>query len=120
MNKLKLQTKRLERRKTRIKSRISTSDRVRICIYRSNSNFYAQIIDDKEGKTLVAASSLEKDFPIKIKSCNKDVAAKVGEIIAKRAIEKNIKSVVFDRNGFLYHGKVKAFADSARENGLEF
>jgi len=91
-----------------------------MCISRSNKNFYVQIIDDSKGHTLVSASTLEKDFPITNHRSNKAAAKELGKIIAQRAVAKNIKQVVFDRNGYLYHGKIKEFADAARENGLEF
>lgn len=94
-----------------------TSERPRLSVYRSNKNIYAQLIDDLNGVTLASASSM-KD--VKAKSVTVDVAKKVGESLAKKALEKNIKSVVFDRSGYLYHGRVKALADAAREAGLEF
>lgn len=121
MNKLKVKVKRLLKRKLRIKSRIkSNSERARLCISRSNKNFYVQIIDDVKGVTLVALSTLGADFP-KMKNCGNITAAKeLGKEIAKKAKAAGITKVVFDRNGYLYHGKIKAFAESARENGLEF
>ncbi len=103
-------------RKIRIRKKITgTADRPRLVVFRSNTNVYAQIVDDLSGTTLVAASTLKLDG-----KCNKEGAAKVGKEIARLALEKNIKNVVFDRNGYLYHGRVQALADSARENGLEF
>ena len=98
-----------------------TTQRPRLAVFRSNNHMYAQIIDDTVGKTLVAASTLEKDVKAEIeKTNNVDAAAYVGTVIAKRAIEKGIKAVVFDRGGYIYHGKIKALADAAREAGLEF
>ena len=121
MDKLSLKQKRFDRRRIRIKKKIRKNDDIlRLCITRSNQNFYAQIIDDTKGHTLVAMSTLSKEFP-EIKNRGNIEAAKVlGKLIAEKALVKGIKAVVFDRNGFLYHGKIKAFADAARENGLEF
>ncbi len=95
--------------------------RPRLAVFRSNNHMYAQIIDDTVGKTLVAASTAEKEVKAELEKTN-DVAAAahVGTVIAKRALEKGIKEVVFDRGGFIYHGKVQALADAAREAGLEF
>ena len=95
-----------------------TSDCPRLCVFRSNTNIYAQIIDDEKGATLVSASSLDKD--LKLKTLNIEAAAKVGEDLAKKAKKAGIKCVVFDRGGYKYHGRVKALAEAARENGLEF
>ena len=107
------------RRHIRVRRKISgTAQRPRLCVYRSNSNIYAQIIDDVAGNTLVQASTLDKE--IKTKYSNKAAAKEVGTLIAKRAIEKNIKSVVFDRGGYIYHGVVKELAEAAREGGLKF
>jgi len=97
---------------------VGTSECPRLCVFRSNANIYAQIIDDESGSTLVSASSLDKD--LKLKNNNIEAAAKVGESIAKKAVKAGIKCVVFDRGGYMYHGKIKALADAARENGLEF
>ena len=98
-----------------------TPERPRLAVFRSNNNMYAQIIDDTAGNTLVSASTLEKDVKAELNKTN-DVAAAayLGTVIGKRALEKGIKAVVFDRGGFIYHGKVKALADAAREAGLEF
>lgn len=98
-----------------------TAQRPRLAVFRSNNHMYAQIIDDTVGNTIVAASTLEKDIKAQLEKTN-DVAAaaKLGEIIAKKALDKGIKTVVFDRGGFIYQGKVKALADAAREAGLEF
>ena len=107
------------RRHIRVRTKVSgTAERPRLCVYRSNSNIYVQIIDDVAGNTLVSASTLDKN--IKTKKSNKEAAREVGALIAKRAIEKNIKTVVFDRGGYLYHGIVKELAEAAREGGLEF
>ncbi len=111
------------RRKKRIRKKIrGTPERPRLCVYRSLRHIYAQIIDDTTGRTLAAASTLSKDIaPVVGKdSGNKKGAAIVGEAIAKIALSKGIKKVVFDRNGFLYHGRVKALAEAARKAGLEF
>lgn len=100
---------------------VGTAERPRLCVFRSNNHMYAQIIDDTVGNTLVAASTAEKAIKAELeKTNNVDAAAYVGTVIAKRAIEKGIKEVVFDRGGFIYHGKVQALADAAREAGLEF
>lgn len=98
-----------------------TPERPRLAVFRSNNHMYAQIIDDTVGKTLVAASTLEKDVKAELSKTN-DVAAAsyLGTVLAKRALEKGIKAVVYDRGGFIYQGKVKALADAAREAGLEF
>ncbi|MBQ2801550.1 MAG: 50S ribosomal protein L18 [Lachnospiraceae bacterium] len=106
----------------RIRNRFSgTAERPRLAVFRSNNHMYAQIIDDTVGNTLVAASTLDKDVKAQVeKTNNVDAAACVGTAIAKKAIEKGIKEVVFDRGGFVYHGKVQALADAAREAGLEF
>ena len=93
----------------------------RLAVFRSNNHVYAQVIDDVAGKTLVSASTLEKDIKAELKNTDDtDAAVKIGEVVAKRALEKGIKAVVFDRGGYIYHGKVKALADAAREAGLEF
>ena len=105
-------------RHTRVRGKISgTAQRPRLNVYRSNSNIYAQVIDDVAGVTLVSASTLEKDVKGNSKT---EKAAFVGETIAKRAVEKGITEVVFDHSGYLYHGRVQALADAARENGLKF
>ena len=98
-----------------------TPERPRLAVFRSNKHMYAQIIDDTAGHTLVAASTLEKDVKAKLQKTNDvEAAAYLGTVIAKRALEKGIKAVVYDRGGFVYHGKIKALADAAREAGLEF
>ena len=106
----------------RIRNRFSgTAERPRLAVFRSNNHMYAQIIDDTVGNTLVAASTLDKDVKAACeKTNNVDAAAQVGTAIAKKALEKGITTVVFDRGGFLYAGKVKALAEAAREAGLEF
>ena len=98
-----------------------TAERPRLAVFRSNNHMYAQIIDDTVGKTLVAASTLEKEVKEQLeKTNNVDAAAYLGTVIAKRAIEKGIDTVVFDRGGFIYQGKIEALADAAREAGLKF
>lgn len=120
MDKLALKKKRVVRRRLRIKQKIKRNESLRLCLSRSNKNFYAQIIDDQKGHTLVALSTLSNDFS-SLKNCgNIEAAKQLGKKVAEIALSKGIKAVVFDRNGYLYHGKIKAFADSARENGLEF
>ena len=106
----------------RIRNRFSgTAERPRLAVFRSNNHMYAQIIDDTIGHTLVAASTLEKEVKAEIdKTNNVDAAAYLGTVIAKRAIEKGINKVVFDRGGYIYHGKIAALAEAAREAGLEF
>ena len=106
----------------KIRNRFSgTAERPRLAVFRSNNHVYAQVIDDVAGKTLVSASTLEKDIKAELKNTDDiEAATKVGDIVAKRALEKGIKAVVFDRGGYIYHGKVKALADAAREAGLEF
>jgi large subunit ribosomal protein L18 len=110
------------RRHTRTRNKIKgTTERPRLAVFKSNSYIYAQLIDDVNGTTLVAASSLEKELKEQFKSrVNLESAKAIGAEVAKRASEKGIKSVVFDRGGFLYHGRIKALADAAREAGLEF
>ena len=106
-------------RHDRVRRKISgTAECPRLCVFRSNTNVYAQIIDDVAGKTWVSASTLDKD--VKTKNANKEAAKEVGTLIAKKAAEKNIKTVVFDRGGYIYHGVIKELAEAAREGGLEF
>ena len=108
-----------KRRHIRVRRKISgTPECPRLCVYRSNSNIYAQIIDDVAGNTLVSCSTLDKE--VKTKHANKEAAKEVGTLIAKKATEKKIKQVVFDRGGYIYHGVVKELAEAAREAGLEF
>ena len=105
------------RRHIRVRRKISgTAERPRLCIYRSNKNLFAQLIDDVKGVTISSSSFLEP----KLKNNNLEAAAAVGKDIAEKAKKAKIKTVVFDRGGYLYHGRVKALADAARENGLEF
>jgi len=117
-----------ERRQARIKRQVrvrfkvqGSEERPRLCVFRSAKHIYAQIIEDVTGKTLVSSSTISKGVGEELKyTGNVEAAKAVGESIAKKALEKNIKQVVFDRNGFLYHGRVKALADAAREAGLSF
>ena len=106
----------------KLRNRFSgTAERPRLAVFRSNNHMYAQIIDDTVGNTLVAASTVEKDVKAELeKTNNVDAAAYLGTVIAKRALAKGIKAVVFDRGGFIYQGKIAALADAAREAGLEF
>ena len=106
----------------RIRNRFSgTAERPRLAVFRSNNHMYAQIIDDTVGNTLVSASTVEKEIKAELeKTNNVDAAAYLGQVIAKRALEKGIDTVVFDRGGFIYMGKIAALADAAREAGLEF
>ena len=107
------------RRHLRVRTKISgTAERPRLCVYRSNSNLYVQVIDDVAGNTLVSASTLDKS--VKTKHANKEAAKELGALIAKKALEKNIETVVFDRGGYIYHGVVKELAEAAREGGLKF
>ncbi len=106
------------RRHARVRAKISgTSEAPRLCVYRSNKNIEAQIIDDTKGVTLVASSSMALKLD---NGSNIEAAAKVGKDIAEKALAKNIKKVVFDRSGYIYHGRVKALAEAAREAGLDF
>ena len=107
-------------RHARVREKVSgTANAPRLNVFRSNGNIFAQIIDDEKGITLVSASSIDKDLKL-ANGGNMEAATKVGELLAKRAKEAKIKEVVFDRGGYLYHGRVKALADAARENGLDF
>ena len=112
-----------DRRKARVRRAIrkAANGRPRLSVFRSSKQIYAQVIDDERGTTLAAASSLEKDMRDKLKSGgNVDAAKEVGRLIAERASAAGVTSVVFDRSGYLYHGRVKALADAARESGLDF
>ncbi|MEW6674648.1 MAG: 50S ribosomal protein L18 [Nitrospirota bacterium] len=112
-----------QRRHKRIRKKVvGTPERLRLSVYRSLNHIYAQIIDDLKGQTVVSASSLDKEFLKDKKSHrgNIETAKQVGGLIAKRAIEKGIKKVVFDRSGYLYHGRIKSLAEAVREAGLEF
>lgn len=107
------------RRHVRVRTKISgTPERPRLCVYRSNRNLFVQVIDDVNQVTLVAASTLDKE--VKTKHANKEAAKELGTLIAKRAQDKKINTVVFDRSGYLYHGVIKELAEAAREAGLEF
>lgn len=113
--------RRLRNRRDQRKRLNGTADRPRLAVFRSNNHMYAQIIDDTVGNTLVSASTLEKAVKAEIeKTNNVDAAAYVGTVIAKKALDKGITKVVFDRGGFIYQGKIAALADAAREAGLEF
>ena len=123
--KKRLMKKRARRRRAhlRVRSRVKGSaERPRLCVFKSLRHIYAQVIDDRAGTTLVQASSLENEIGSVLKGApsNKLAAKVVGEKLAERAIEKGIKQVVFDRGGFVYHGRVQVLADAAREKGLEF
>ena len=111
-----------QRRHLRIRKKIEgTSERPRMNVYRSLQNIYVQVINDITGETIVSASTMDKEVKGKIKKTgNIDAAKAVGKLIAERALKKGIKQVVFDRGGYLYHGRIKGLADSARESGLEF
>ena len=109
---------RLKRHK-RVRAKLSgTAERPRLDVFRSNSHIYAQVIDDVSGKTLAAAGSNEKDFGLYGANC--EAAKKVGQLVAERALKAGVENVVFDRGGYLFHGRVKALADAARESGLKF
>lgn len=111
-----------QKRKTRIRKRIfGTEQKPRLSVFRSAKHIYAQIVVDSTGSTILAASSLSPEIKGEIGDLKKSEAAKkVGELLGRKAAEKNIRKVVFDRNGFLYHGRIKALAEGARESGLEF
>jgi large subunit ribosomal protein L18 len=114
---------RIERRKGRVRGvlRIAAGDRTRLSVFRSSKHIYAQLIDDNQGATLASASSLEKDALSDLKTGASVAAAKaVGKLIAERAKQKGVKDVIFDRGSYLYHGRIKALADAAREAGLNF
>ncbi len=120
---LKNTIERRARKKGRVRKKIfGTAERPRLTVFRSAKHIYAQIIDDTSGKTLVAASSVSKELKEQVKAAagEKDVCKLVGKAAAKLALEKKITNVVFDRNGFLFHGRIKAVADGAREAGLKF
>jgi large subunit ribosomal protein L18 len=115
--------KRTERRKGRVRGTLKAvaNGRARLSVHRSSMHIYAQIIDDRKGETIVAASSIEKDLRGKLKTgANIEAAKTVGKLVAERASAKGISTVVFDRGSYLYHGRVKALAEAAREGGLQF
>ena len=115
------QQARLKRKKRIRKKVVGTEIRPRLCVFRSTRHIYAQIVDDAKGQTLAAASTLEKTVKASSEMENKmNAATLVGKLLGERAIGKGVKQIVFDRNGFLYHGRVKAVSDGARESGLEF
>lgn len=117
MKTLETKARRYNERKARVRAKITgTTDRPRLSVFRSNSHIYGQLIDDVKGKTLVSGS----DLGLKEKGNKSEVAGKVGEELAKKAVAKKIKKVTFDRNGFKFHGRVKALAEGARKGGLEF
>ncbi len=119
MDRAKHRVEARDRIRERIRSKVrGTAERPRLAVYRSLKSIYAQVIDDASGKTIVSASSLEKDSSAK--GANAAAAKAVGALIAKKAKDKGITRVVFDRGGYVYHGNIKALADAARENGLEF
>ena len=121
MNKNKLKDARRARRRIGIRKRIAgTPARPRLAVYRSLNHVYAQVIDDLAGKTLISASTRDKGVKVDKSTGNADAAKAVGSVLAERAKEAGIEAVVFDRGGFKYHGRVKAFADAARESGLKF
>jgi large subunit ribosomal protein L18 len=122
MDKLKAKQAKLERRQRRVRSKVSgTAARPRLRVTRTNTHIYAQVIDDVEGRTLLAASSVDAELRTGLKNgANIDAAKAVGEAIGRRAVEAGVKEVVFDRGGHVYHGRVKALADGARGAGLEF
>ena len=114
---------RTERRRATVRRtiKLAAGGRARLSVFRSSKHIYAQVIDDVKGTTLATASSLEKDMRGSLKTgANVDAAKAVGKLLAQRAIEKGVKDVVFDRGGYLYHGRIKALADAAREGGLKF
>lgn len=113
--------KRLKRHRRARKNLVGTPEKPRLCVFRSNKNISAQIIDDVDGITLVSASSVDKELKGELTNGgNKEAAKKVGEAIGKRALDKGIETVCFDRGGLIYHGRIKAMADGAREAGLKF
>lgn len=119
-----LTTKKLhDRRKQRTRAKLHkrSSGRPRLSVFRSNKHIYAQVIDDAEGRTVAAASTVDKDLKGKVKTgSDRDAAAAVGKLLAERAVKAGVKDVVFDRGGYMFHGRVKALADAAREAGLQF
>jgi large subunit ribosomal protein L18 len=110
---------RLKRHRRIRRSLWGQAERPRLCVYRSNKHIYAQLVDDSKSATIACASTLDSELKVE-KPWNKDSAKSVGELLAKRALEKGVKAVVFDRGGYIYHGRVAAVAEGAREAGLEF
>ncbi|MRX72529.1 50S ribosomal protein L18 [Bacillus lacus] len=109
-----------KRRHARVRAKlVGTAERPRLNVFRSNKHIYAQLIDDANGVTVASASTLDKDLSLE-STANLEAAQKIGQLVAERAVEKGVKSVVFDRGGYLYHGRIQALADAAREAGLEF
>ena len=118
---LKKQKNRIQRKKRIRKKMYGTSERPRMSVYRSLKHFYVQLIDDSANRTIMGISTASSEFAEKTdKTGNVEAARKLGELVAEKALEKNIKQIVFDRNGFLYHGRVKAVAEGARDKGLKF
>ena len=117
-----MRKERIAKKHRRVRKKVfGTPERPRLAVYKSLKHLHAQVIDDVNGVTLVSASTVEKEIKEKVKGLKKSEAAKVlGKVIAERALEKGISKVVFDRGGFIYHGRVKAFAEGAREGGLQF
>ncbi len=116
-------SRRVERRKARVRRavKLAAGSRLRLSVFRSSKHIYAQVIDDRKGETLASASSLEKSMRDGLKSgANVDAAKAVGKLIAERALGKGVKDVTFDRGSYIYHGRIKALADAAREGGLNF
>jgi large subunit ribosomal protein L18 len=108
-----------EKRKLRIRRKVfGTKERPRLCVFRSNKHIFVQIVDDTEGKTLVSAK--DQELKLNEKKSRAEISFEVGKLIAKKALEKGIKKVIFDRSGYKYHGRVKALAEGARAGGLEF
>ena len=123
MSKIRKKAARFERRRNRSKKQFNLStDRPRLCVYRSNKNIEAQIIDDVNGLTIVSASTIDKELKSKVSKAGSKIEQSqlVGKALAERALKKKIKKVVFDRNGFSYHGRIKQLAEAAREGGLSF
>ncbi len=123
MTKIRTRLERHLNKHQRVRETVAgTAEKPRLCVFRSLMNIYAQIIDDSAGKTLVSASTLDKELRAALASSskNRESAKKVGELVAKRAIEKGISQVVFDRGGYLYHGRVRSLAEGARDGGLKF
>lgn len=118
MDRVKFESRRI---RTRADLRRKAGDRVRLSVFRSAQNIYAQVIDDKQGKTVAAASTAEKEIKASLKNgANIAAATLVGKVVAERALKAGVKEVFFDRGGYIYHGRVKALADAAREAGLSF